>query len=154
MRRVHLLLMVAVAMAATALFGGISASSSATPGSAVLVTRQVPEKPVTTVGEVFLRKTLTINYTGGTVTMAGDPGGTAQVDTDDILTIRITHLADGTHAKYVHDYSDNCQNSSDVPTNPVDLSSLLKTGQNTISFVFADKCGGVNGVWETWLTLP
>jgi hypothetical protein len=33
-------------------------------------------------------------------------------------------------------------------------SSKLKLGVNTGTFAFMDKCGGVEGRWETWLTLP
>ena len=83
----------------------------------------------------------------------GDPTGVAQIDVDDVLVDTIKHH-DGTTASYAHDYSGNCMNSSDVPTNPLDIPALLKTGVNTVTFAFMDKCGGVEGRWETWLTLP
>jgi hypothetical protein len=102
---------------------------------------------------VFLRQSFTINYTGGIVEVAGNPAGTAQIDTDDVMRIAVSH-SDGTRASYSHDFSSNCTGTTDVPINPVDLTSRLKPGVNTIAFTFADKCGGDYGQWETWLTLP
>ena len=118
-----------------------------------VATRQAPGDPVGTTGETFLNPSFTINYTGGTVKVAGNPIGTAQIDVDDALRITIKHQ-DGSTASYYRDFSSNCTGTSDVPINPVSLSSKLKTGVNTITFAFMDKCGGVEGRWETWLTLP
>src|SRR6478609_2207403 len=152
-RRLLLLGLALALVGLAAAVGHPSQSHGATPGSAIRVTTVIPPTPVTTTGKVFLTKTFTINYTGGIVTVAGDPAGVKQIDTDDVMRIQITH-ADATSASYTHDYSANCTNSTDVPTNPVDLTSRLKPGVNTIQFTFADKCGGSYGQWETWLTLP
>ncbi len=153
--RARIILMVAATgiLVVTALIGGIATSSGATPGSAVRVATRSTGNPVGTTGETFLKQTFTINYTGGTVKVAGNPLGTAQIDVDDALRITIKHQ-DGTTASFYHDFSANCTGSSDVPINPVSLSSRLKTGVNTITLAFMDKCGSVEGVWETWLTLP
>ena len=150
------LLLVGLALAAVGLaaaVGNPSQSHGATPGSAIRVTTLIPPTPVTHTGQVFLTKTFTINYTGGIVTVAGDPAGVKQIDTDDVMHIKVTH-ADATSSSYSHDYSSNCTGTSDVPTNPVDITSRLKPGVNTIKFTFLDKCGGDYGQWETWLMLP
>jgi hypothetical protein len=151
MHRLVLLALVVSAIAATGLITS-SASSGATPGSAVRVTlRDVGN--VTNTGEVFLRKSFTINYTGGTVTVAGDPSGTTQINVDDQLRIVIIHQ-DGTRSVYSHDFSSNCIGVPDTAIDPVDLTSRLKSGVNTIKFAYQDKCGGLWGTEETWLTLP
>ena len=151
--RMMLIVAVTGVLVVAALIGGIASSSGATPGSAVRVATRSTGDPVGTTGETFLKPVFTINYTGGTVLVAGNPAGTAQIDVDDALRITIKHQ-DGTTASYYHDFSANCTNSSDVPINPVILSSRLKLGVNTITFAFMDKCGGVEGRWETWLTMP
>jgi hypothetical protein len=86
--------------------GSITASG-ATPGSAVRVAVRSTGNPVGTTGETFLRKSFVINYTGGTVTVAGDPTGVGQIDVDDALRMTIKH-ADGTSSSYYHDFSANC----------------------------------------------
>ena len=55
---------------------------------------------------------------------------------DDALVIKVKH-ADGTTSSYSHDYSQGCIGlSGEVPTNPVDMSSLFQVGVNTITFSF------------------
>src|SRR3954471_17191693 len=66
-------------------------SDSATPRSAVRVTPLIPPTPVTSTGQVFLTYTVTIHYSGGTVKVAGNSGGMAQIDTDDVLRVSIQH---------------------------------------------------------------
>ena len=139
--RMMLILSATGVLVVAALTGGIASSSGATPGSAVRVATRSTGDPVGTTGETFLNPSFTINYTGGTVKVAGNPIGTAQIDVDDALRITIKHQ-DGSTASYYRDFSSNCTGTSDVPINPVSLSS------------FMDKCGGVEGRWETWLTLP
>jgi hypothetical protein len=101
--RALLLVVAALALAVAAMLGvGIATSSGATPGSAVRVAVRSTGNPVGTPGETFLSQSFTINYTGGTVKVAGNPGGTAQIDVDDALKITIQHQ-DGTTATYYHD---------------------------------------------------
>jgi hypothetical protein len=154
MRRALLLAIVVSSIAVTALIGS-SASSGATPGSAVRVTVRDVENPVGTPGEVFLRRSFTINYTGGSVTLAGDPTGVGQFAVDDAIRITVIR-PDKTKSTYYHDFSDypTCGGRPIVWIDPVDLSSRLKPGVNTIKLAFKDTCGGLEGTEETWLTLP
>src|SRR4051794_10101927 len=104
MRRARLLAFVAGAIVVASLIGS-SASSGATPGSAVRVTIRDAENPVGAAGEIYLRRSFTINYTGGAVTVAGDPTGVGQFAVDDALRITIIR-PDKTKSTYYHDFSD------------------------------------------------
>jgi|1186.fasta_scaffold05496_3 hypothetical protein len=155
MRRRSVLAVAALLVTLAALIvGRLSTSTAATTGPAVRVTPKTSPKPVGAVGETFLTKTFTLSHTGGTVKIAGNPGGTAQVEVDDALVFKVKH-ADGTTSSYSHDYSQGCIGlSGDVPTNPVDISSLFRVGVNRITFSFKDACGGSDATWAMWLTLP
>jgi hypothetical protein len=134
--------------------GRLSTSTAATTGPAIRVTQKTSPKPVGAVGETFLTKTFTLSYTRGMVKIAGGPSGTAQIEVDDALVVKVKH-ADGTTSSYSHDYSQGCIGlSGDVPTNPVDISSLFRVGVDTITFSFKDACGGSDATWALWLTLP
>jgi hypothetical protein len=119
------------------------------------VAKRSVNNPVGTTGEVFLRRQFTINYTGGTVTVAGDPTGVDQFAVDDALRITVIR-PDKTRASYYHDFSDFplCAGTPIQPIDPIDLTSQLKPGVNTIKFAFQDTCGSVEGTEEIWLTLP
>lgn len=134
--------------------GNLSSSTAATTGPALRVTPLTQPKPVTKVGGTFLTKKFVLSYTGGTLTVAGDATGTAQIDVDDVLVVTVKH-ADGTTSKWSNDSSQGCIGLSyDVAIDPVDISSLFKLGVNTITFSFKDACGGSESTWATWLTLP
>src|SRR4051794_4467405 len=104
MQRLTLLVVAASALVATGLITS-SASSGSTPGSAVRVTTRSVDNPVGHTGEVFLRRSFVINYTGGTVTVAGDPTGVGQFAVDDAVRITVIR-PDKTKSTYYHDFSD------------------------------------------------
>ena len=56
---------------------------------------------------VPLVTTLTVDYIGGAVLVAGDQSGTVAIDTDDAIQADVDR-PDGTSASYYHDFSNGC----------------------------------------------
>ena len=94
--------MALVATLAVLAVWNLSVSTAATTGPAVRITGLTQPKPVTNVGETFLTKKIVLSYTGGTVTVAGNPAGTAQIDVDDGFVVTVKR-PDGTSATFSHD---------------------------------------------------
>jgi len=139
-------------MAAIAVFALVSSSGAATLRPAVRLAPQVKDTGTGGTGQVFLTTSLKVFYAGGTVKLAGSGDGTATIVTDDVASLTVKH-ADGTTSSWTHDFSNGCS-GTDTPIAPVDISSLLKTGLNTLSFQESDLCGGGFGGSAYWVSLP
>jgi hypothetical protein len=139
-------------IAAMAAFALVSSSGAATLRPAVRLAPQVKDTGTGGTGQVFLTTNLKIFYAGGTVKLAGSGDGVAKIVTDDVASLTVKHQ-NGSTSSWTHDFSNSCS-GSDTPIAPVDISSLLQTGNNTLSFQESDLCGGGFGGTPYWVTLP
>jgi hypothetical protein len=147
--RASLGLLLIMAFAAFAL---VSSSGAATGGPAVRLARVVKDTNTGGNGQTFLTSSLGIYYTGGTVKLQSSGASGGRINTDDFASLTIKHL-DGTTSTWSHDFSNGCS-GQDTPIAPVDISSLLNLGPNTLTFQESDVCGGGFGGTAYWVKFP
>jgi hypothetical protein len=129
------------------------ATADATGGTAFSFTGGVTSRPVVTApGETFLKATFTIPYAGGSVILAGDKLGTANLRVGDILTLSVKH-PDGSTLKYTHDFTNKCTTPV-TSIAPVDVSDRFVVGNNVVTAFLKTRvetgCGGnesANAIW-------
>lgn len=142
--------LVLVSAIAAAMF--VSSSTGAVTGPAVRIAPFVKDTGTGGNHQTFMNRTIVINYTGGGVVLSGNPAGTGNLKSDDVAQLTVTH-ADHSTSSWSYDFSNNCL-SPISPIGPVDISSLLATGVNTLHFTEADQCGSGFGGTGYWITLP
>ncbi len=150
---VRVVAMLALLAVCVSSVSGAVGSASAAGGSAVVagsLTGAIDPQFVGTQGETFYTATLAkVVYTGGPLYLSSTSNGLTSTLVDDALTIKIVR-PDGTTSSYTHDYSGGC--GPDVPMAPKDLSSKFQPGENKVTLMLKDKCGGGESSSALWLT--
>lgn len=92
------------------------------------VTAGFARRTASSLGEVHTDVTLNVNFSGGTVTLAGSDDGSGAFAVDDEVVVDVTR-PDATVASFSHDF---WSTGSEVAAGPFDLTSLFQTGDNTV----------------------
>jgi RHS repeat-associated protein len=100
-------------------------------------------------GAVFFKNNVTVNFSGGELSLSGDQGGAEHLYVDDILRLTVAHQ-DGSTASFSHDFSHGCQGSV-AREGPFDLTSYLEPGANEVRVELVDQCGGSASSSDLWL---
>lgn len=109
-------------------------SLAATAPTAILVTEAIPSTPITSEKQIFLDKVFTFDTPDGRGSISSTPDGTGEVGVDDEIDIKVTR-PDGTEQTLVRNYE------FQPPSPPIDLSSVLQPGKNTIRIGLRDTFG-------------
>jgi hypothetical protein len=138
--RLRALMLVAVAACALAAVL-LMRSSAHAAGPAIGLSAGTPERNVVAQGETFFKGTaFHISLaTGQTMSLASTTDGTGQLLVDDQVLIKVKH-ADGTKSTFKHDFSGRC--GALTPIDPVDVTSLFRTGLNDVTITLGDLWGG------------
>lgn len=137
-----------IVLLATTLLAGASDAA----GDEVDVRRitELRDQPAGTVGETFFTATVTVDWSGGDVVLAGYKDG-RQLWVDDALLARVVR-PDGSSADLpVQDFSGSSCGSGRTPKAAVPLTTLLQPGRNTVHLLLRDLCGGAEGNSQLWL---
>jgi hypothetical protein len=122
-------------------------AASLVDGSALEVTPGLPAQSAPTTGYVFLDKTLTVSMPAGVrLVLSSEPDGTGDVYVDDRIQIEVTH-EDGTTASFARGFE------FQPPAPPLDLSSSMKPGLNTLRVQLMDTVGGAYSSTPLYLVL-
>lgn len=138
---------------------GAQAAQTKPKNSAMAISGGIAEKPVGKAGETFATYTESVKYSvGQTVTLAGDPRGTAvytidgysgNVYVDDAMDITVTH-ADGTMTNWTNEWTFECFGL--YPSGPLNISGLFQPGQNKVRISLRDECGTDEGSSPLYFT--
>jgi hypothetical protein len=145
-----------VALVGLVVFGLAAGVTSAGAGSlfpeaGLSPTAGISEEPVVVFGEAFYNANYPhFNWDGfGSIVLSANQDGTGFTLVDDKIMIKVFH-SDGTSSIFRHDYSHGCSFSSSLA--PTNVTSLFHLGNNKISVVLSDGCGGLEGSNSIWLT--
>ena len=121
----------------------------ASGGTPIGITGGVGDRLAASVGEIFFEADFSVDYSGGSVMLAGKPNGTGNTEVDDVLIITVIG-PDAIARSYVFDYSRNCSANSLI-NQPVDIKGKFRPGRNRIHVTILDKCGDALGAKAMWL---
>jgi hypothetical protein len=127
----------------------INNTTFAAGGTPVGITAGVGERLAASVGEIFFEADFWVDYSGGSVMIAGKSNGTGNTLVDDVLVITVIG-PDAVARTYVSDHSRNC-NSSDLLNEPVDIKGKFRPGRNRVHVTLLDKCGDALSAKALWL---
>lgn len=100
----------------------------------IIPQEEIPDSPEAV---VFFRKTLSIDWRGGSVSLSRTSDGRGRLYVDD--GIRISVSSGDTQNNDVIDLSDNCKKKHNY-SQPIDISRYLKEGRNVLEIELISKC--------------